>query len=46
MVKDTRELQLKGYDIYRFGGDEFVDRVKAKRIILDFFEALFSKYEI
>lgn len=46
MVKDTRELQLKGYDIYRFGGDEFVDKVKAKKIIQDFFEALFSKYEI
>lgn len=46
MVKDTRELQLKGYEVYRFGGYEFVDKTKLRQMIQDFFETLFSKYKI
>ena len=43
MVIDTRELQLKGYEVYRFGGYEFMNITESKRMIGDFFEKLFKK---
>lgn len=46
MVIDTRELQLKGYEVYRFGGYEFMNITESKRMIGDFFEKLFKKYSI
>ena len=46
MAIDTRELQLKGYEVYRFGGYEFMNITESKRMIEDFFEKLFKKYSI
>lgn len=46
MVKDDRNLKLYGYDVYRFGRYEFVNRNDAVNMIKSFVEALFSKYNI
>ena len=46
MVKDDRALRLKGYEVYRFGGYEFLDETKAKQMICEFFDKLFERYEI
>ena len=46
MVKDDRTLRLKGYEVYRFGGYEFLNEAGAKRMIHDFFDKLFERYEI
>ena len=44
MVIDTRELQLKGYEVYRFGGYEFMNMTESKKMVKDFFDKLFEKY--
>ena len=44
MALDTRELQLRGYEVYRFGGYEFMDRQQPQKMIREFFESLFKKY--
>lgn len=51
MVRAQREMTLFGYDVYRFGGYEFVGAdsdEKKKEAVLDdlkqFFLRLFSKY--
>ena len=46
MMVDTRNLQLKGYEVYRFGGYEFMDSQQMKQTVRDFFEMLFKKYSI
>ena len=46
MMADTRKLQLKGYEVYRFGGYEFMDSQQMKQTVRDFFEMLFNKYSI
>ena len=46
MVKDDRNLKLYGYDVYRFGGYEFVNRKDSVIMIKSFIDALFSKYNI
>jgi len=46
MMVDTRALQLKGYEVYRFGGYEFMDSQQMKQMVRDFFEMLFKKYSI
>ena len=53
MVQAHREMSLFGYDVYRFGGYEFLnaDRdAEAKKVMLDnikrFFTRLFQKYGI
>ena len=46
MVADTRKLQLKGYEVYRFGGYEFCDNSKIKEMVQSFFDTLFEKYSI
>ena len=46
MVKDDRVLRLKGYEVYRFGGHEFLDKNSAKQMICEFFDKLFEQYEI
>ena len=42
MVKDTRELQLKGYEVFRFGGYEFQADQQPMQMIEIFFEKLFK----
>lgn len=53
MVKAHREMSLCGYDVYRFGGYEFIganDGGEAKQIVINnlkhFFRNLFQKYSI
>jgi len=44
MVSADRELKLRGYEVYRFGGYEFLAEEKVKETIKEFFERLFSEY--
>lgn len=46
MVSDDRNLKLYGYDVYRFGGYEFINTIESKKLIQRFFEQLFLKYGI
>lgn len=46
MVAEDRRLKLKGYEIYRFGGYEFVNSARAKECIQEFFEALFQFHSV
>jgi very-short-patch-repair endonuclease len=47
MVSEDRELKLKGYDVYRFGGFELTNNIETATIIIEkFFIDLFSKYNI
>lgn len=40
MVSEDRRLRLAGYEVYRFGGYEFMDRELAARMLSDFFREL------
>lgn len=40
MVREDRRLQMAGYEVYRFGGQEFVDRVAAGTMLRHFFAQL------
>ncbi|TSE15701.1 hypothetical protein B1A87_007090 [Arthrobacter sp. KBS0703] len=40
MVAEDRRLRLDGYEVYRFGGQEFVDRRKAEGVLSGFFHEL------
>ncbi|GAB3557817.1 hypothetical protein GCM10027405_03280 [Arthrobacter alkaliphilus] len=40
MVAEDRKLRLAGYEVYRFGGQEFVDRRAAAGMLLGFFQEL------
>lgn len=54
MIREDRELRLKGYDLYRFGGAEFQDSgagtppalvgQESARTVKNFFERLFARY--
>lgn len=51
MVKVDRDLRLRGYEVYRFGGAEFYnDQNTAENnaigVVKDFFTALFKQHEI
>ena len=46
MVAEDRRLRLAGYELYRFGGYEFVDDEKAKRTVENFFDDLFKLHSI
>lgn len=40
MVRQDRRLRLAGYEVYRFGGAEFVDQDAARAMLDDFFDEL------
>jgi hypothetical protein len=40
MVSEDRRLKLAGYEVYRFGGQELVDRAAAARMLTGFFREL------
>lgn len=40
MVAEDRKLRLAGYEVYRFGGQEFVDRAQATAMLQEFFTTL------
>jgi hypothetical protein len=54
MAAEDRRLRLTGYEVYRFGGYEFVDvdlprrqvGPRAQQCVTDFFERLFTKHGI
>ena len=42
MVSEDRRLRLAGYEVYRFGGAEFIDKSKATAMLTQFFNELVS----
>ncbi len=44
MVIEDRRLKLAGYEVYRFGGYEFVKEDEGKKAVIDFFSELLRKY--
>lgn len=44
MVEADRDMSLRGYDVYRFGGTETNSHAKAAALAQVFFPRLFSKY--
>lgn len=46
MVLEDRRMKLLGYDIYRFGGAEFSDKKEARKMIITFFNDLFTRHGI
>lgn len=51
MVRVDRDLRLRGYEVYRFGGAEFYNdqntpEENAISVVKDFFTALFKQHEI
>ena len=51
MVRIDRDLRLRGYEVYRFGGAEFYNdqntpEKNAVSVVKDFFMALFKQHEI
>jgi len=46
MVEDDRKLKLYGYNVFRFGGYEFLEGQRPKSKIIHFFESLFKLYGV
>lgn len=46
MVAEDRRLKLAGYELYRFGGYEFLHTEQAKRTVKNFFDDLFKLHSI
>jgi hypothetical protein len=48
MMAEDRRLKLTGYEVFRFGGQEFVDKSQVRKILSDFFIKLFTMcgYEV
>jgi hypothetical protein len=44
MMADDRDLRLKGYEVYRFGGAELVDDRAARHLLSAFFDRLDQRY--
>jgi len=44
MVSEDRNLRLAGYEVYRFGGQELVDRSAAVPMLEAFFDALLDRH--
>jgi hypothetical protein len=45
-VKADRALRLAGYEVYRFGGYELMDRDRAGRAVQEFFNGLFRRHGV
>lgn len=46
MMAEDRRLRLAGYEVYRFGGYEFVNPERARESIDQFFHALLNRHKI
>jgi hypothetical protein len=46
MMEEDRKIRLAGYDVYRFGGQDFVDKKIASQKLKSFFDGLLLKYDI
>jgi very-short-patch-repair endonuclease len=44
MVAEDRELRLRGYEVYRFGGAELVDIPATSHRLTTFFDRLTERY--
>lgn len=44
MVREDRRLRLAGYEVYRFGGHELIDKVASSRMLNTFFDALLERH--
>lgn len=44
MVAEDRDLRLKGYEVYRFGGAELTDTPPTQRLLNTFFDRLAERY--
>lgn len=44
MMAEDRDLRLKGYEVYRFGGAELTDTPAARQLIETFFDRLAERY--
>lgn len=44
MVAEDRELRLRGYEVYRFGGAELVDTPATSQRLMTFFDRLTERY--
>lgn len=45
MMKAQREMTLAGYEVYRFGGKELIEK-EAREVIRQFFKELFQKHAV
>jgi hypothetical protein len=43
-MAEDRELRLKGYEVYRFGGAELTDTPAAQKLLDAFFDRLAERY--
>jgi hypothetical protein len=43
-MAEDRDMRLRGYEIYRFGGLELVDTPENGRRLNDFFDRLLARY--
>ncbi len=46
MVAEDRRIKLLGYEVYRFGGAEFMSGELATKIVISFFNELFELHNI
>ncbi len=44
MVAEDRELRLRGYEVYRFGGTELADPPATSQRLATFFDRLAERY--
>ena len=44
MVAEDRDLRLRGYEVYRFGGAELVDKSAGEAMLSSFFDRLATRY--
>jgi very-short-patch-repair endonuclease len=46
MMAADRELRLRGYEVYHFGGAELRDDETSRKLVADFFRELFARHEV
>ncbi|WP_298800330.1 hypothetical protein [uncultured Pseudonocardia sp.] len=44
MVREDRRLRLAGYEVYRFGGAELIDKRAGARMLNEFFDSLLERH--
>jgi hypothetical protein len=45
MVAEDRRLRLRGYEVYRFGGDELREGPHTEQLLATFFDDLAARHE-
>lgn len=46
MMAEDRDLRLKGYEVYRFGGAELTDAAETQQLLDTFFDRLAERYSV